>query len=633
MNGWRIAWQFARRELRGGVRGFRVLIACLALGVASVAGVGSVATALKVGLKAEGRVLLGGDVDLVFTHRQASEEQLGWLRENTAAISMVSELRTMARRLDGGKQRLVELKGVDGSYPLYGGLVLRDGADLGAALQKEDGRWGAVVDPRVLQHLDLTPGGTFKIGDAEFVVTAILDREPDRGTQAFRLGPRVIVSKAATAATRLIQPGSLIRYQYRLALPPEEVLGEWRAKLDERFPGAGWRIRDVENAAPGIQRFVDRVALFLSLIGLTALLVGGVGVANAVRSFMDSRVRSIATFKCLGATSATIFLTYALQVGLMASIGITIGLIAGVLTPVAVSPLLEGRLPVTAEFGFYPVPLFTAAAFGILVAAIFTLWPLGLASEVRATSLFRSNAERLSGRPPRQVYIALVVLSLLIGAIAIVTAVRPDMAAWYILGATLVFGIFRLTGAVIVAGLRRLPRIRQPLIRLAFSNLHRPGAPTTAALLSLGLGLTVLVAVALLEHNLERQIQQVLPEEAPGYYFIDIQPTQTRALDELLSNHPGVGAVQRVPMLRGRITQMNGTPVEEITPPPDFAWILRGDRGLHLGAQTTVRGQPNYRRRMVAGRLFGRTAGLLRCAGGQGIRIGDRRYVDGERPW
>ena len=352
MNGWRIAWQFARRELRGGVRGFRVLIIAWR-SVASVAGVGSVATALKVGLKAEGRVLLGGDVDLVFTHRQASEEQLGWLRENTAAISMVTELRTMARRLDGGKQQLVELKGVDVSYPLYGGLILRDGADLSAAFYRKRWSMGRRRRSAGTQHLDLSPGGTFKIGDAEFVVTAILDREPDRGTQAFRLGPRVIVSKAATAATRLIQPGSLIRYQYRLALPPEEVLGEWRAKLDERFPGAGWRIRDVENAAPGIQRFVDRVALFLSLIGLTALLVGGVGVANAVHSFMDSRVRSIAIFKCLGATSATIFLTYALQVGLMASIGITIGLIAGVLTPVAVSPLLEGRLPVTAEFGVF----------------------------------------------------------------------------------------------------------------------------------------------------------------------------------------------------------------------------------------------------------------------------------------
>ena len=154
MGGWTIAWQFARRELRSGFRGFKILIACLALGVASVAGVGSVATALKVGLKAEGQVLLGGDVDLMFTHRQASTAQVDWLRENTDTVSLVTELRTMARRLDGEKQRLIELKGVDHAYPLYGELLLRDGADLGAVLTKKQNRWGAVVDPRVLQHLD-----------------------------------------------------------------------------------------------------------------------------------------------------------------------------------------------------------------------------------------------------------------------------------------------------------------------------------------------------------------------------------------------------------------------------------------------------------------------------------------------
>ena len=596
MGGWAIAWQFARRELRSGFKGFRILIACLALGVASVAGVGSVATALKAGLKAEGRVLLGGDVDLMFTHRQASVEQLNWLRENSNAVSLATELRTMARRLDGIKQRLVELKGVDHIYPLYGKLHLRDGADLGVALTKKQSRWGAVVDPRVLQYLDIEHGGIFKIGSAEFVVSAILEREPDRGTQAFRLGPRVIVSELAIKATGLIQPGSLIRYQYRVALLPDEVLGEWRSKLDARFPGAGWRVRDVENAAPGIQRFVERVALFLSLIGLTALLVGGVGVTNSVRSFMNARVRSIATLKCLGASSKTIIRIYALQIGLMASIGNLVGVTVGVVTPLLISPLLEGQLPVTAEFGFYPVPLITAAAFGILVAAIFTLWPLGLAGEVRATSLFRSDVEPLSGRPPRRFYFALAVLSLLICVIAVLTAVRPEIAAWYIFGSALVFGIFRLTGAAMIAGLRRMPRIRHPLIRLAFTNFHRPGAPMTAALLSLGLGLTVLVAVALLEHNLERQIQQVLPEEAPGYYFIDIQPTQTKAFDKLLSNHPGVGEVQRVPMLRGRITQMKGVPVETITVPPDYAWILKGDRGL-----TWARRPPSAGSRITAG--------------------------------
>ena len=279
------------------------------------------------------------------------------------------------------------------------------------------------------------------------------------------------------------------------------------------------------------------------------------------------------------------------------------------------------------------MPLFTAAAFGILVAAIFTLWPLGLASEVRATSLFRSNAERLSGRPPRQVYIALVVLSLLIGAIAIVTAVRPDMAAWYIIGATLVFGIFRLTGAVIVAGLRRLPRIRQPLIRLAFSNLHRPGAPTTAALLSLGLGLTVLVAVALLEHNLERQIQQVLPEEAPGYYFIDIQPTQTRALDELLSKSSGRWHSAARTHAAGPDYPNERDPCRGNYAATRLCLDSARGRGL-----TWARKPPSAGSRITDGEWWpadysGEPLVSFDARAAKAFRIGDRRYVDGERSW
>ncbi|MBT5497701.1 MAG: FtsX-like permease family protein [Alphaproteobacteria bacterium] len=585
MNEWSVARRFAARELRAGVRGFRVLIACLALGVASVAGVGSLASALTAGLKSEGRILLGGDVDLTFTHRRASAEQLDWLRANTMAISTIVEMRTMARHTDTNRQRLVELKAVDSRYPLYGGLKLRDDAVLNEALAQSGKAWGAAVDPRVLEHLGLKFGDLFRIGDVELQVAAVIEREPDRGTRAFRLGPRVITSGGALAATGLEQPGSLIRYHYRLALPLETKLADWRARLQERFPGAGWRIRDVENAAPGIQRFVDRVALFLSLIGLTALLVGGVGVANSVGSFMDSRITSIATLKCLGASRGTIFRIYFLQVAAMASVGIFLGLLIGAFTPMMVSPLLEGRLPVTVQFGFHAIPLLTAGAFGFLVAAVFTVWPLGLAGEVRAAALFRSTSERLSGRPSRRVYVAMVILAALIAVLAIATAVRPQMAAGYIVGSLLVFGIFRLAGALIVRGLRRLPRPRQPLLRLALANLYRPGAPTTGALLSLGLGLTVLVAVALLEHNLKHQIEQVLPEEAPGYYFIDIQPNQAEAFQKLVQGHPGVGVVQRVPMLRGRIVALAGQAVEEITPPPDFAWILRGDRGLTWSVQ------------------------------------------------
>ena len=227
-------------------------------------------------------------------------------------------------------------------------------------------------------------------------MTAILDREPDRGTQAFRLGPRVIVSKPATEATRLIQPGSLIRYQYRLALPPEEVLGEWRAKLDERFPGAGWRI--------GMLRTRRREYSGLSTAWHCFCPHWPDGVVgrrsrrrDAVRSFMDSRVRScnlempgrdecdISDLRPAGWADG-VDRYYHRSYCRRADTGCRIS-------------TLEGRLPVTAEFGFIRAAIY-GGGFWVLVAAIFTLWPLGLAGEVRATSLFRSNAERLSGRPP-----------------------------------------------------------------------------------------------------------------------------------------------------------------------------------------------------------------------------------------
>ncbi|PPR58186.1 MAG: hypothetical protein CFH10_02063, partial [Alphaproteobacteria bacterium MarineAlpha4_Bin2] len=555
------------------------------------------AAALTASLKAEGRVLLGGDVDLTFTHRRAFAEQLDWLEAGGTKVSTVIEMRTMARPAVGtGRQRLVEMKVVDASYPLYGGFELRDGRGLATAVGLKDGVWGAAVSPRLVEHLGISMGDRFRIGAAEFRAAAIIDREPDRGTRAFRLGPRVIIAAPALAATGLEQPGSLIRYHYRLALPAGTNLLAWRSRLKERFPDAGWRIRDVENAAPGIQRFVDRVALFLSLIGLTALLVGGVGVANSVRSIMGSRIVSIATLKCLGASRRTIFRTYLLQVAAMATIGIFVGLGIGALAPMMAAPLLEGRLPVTAQFGLYCAPLAIAAAFGFLVAAVFTLWPLGLASEVQAASLFRNTVEHLSGWPTRPVCFVIGGFVGLIAILAVGTASRPDMAGWYIAGSILTFAIFRIVGEGIVRTLRRLPRPRRPLLRLALVNLHRPGAPTTGALLSLGLGFTVLVVVALLEHNLKRQIEQVLPDEAPGYYFIDIQPSQAEAFENLVQNHPGVADVQRVPMLRGRIVTLNGTAVEDIVPPPDFAWILRGDRGL-----TWSRRPPDAGSRIVAG--------------------------------
>ncbi|MBO6837400.1 MAG: FtsX-like permease family protein, partial [Alphaproteobacteria bacterium] len=382
------ASRFAFRELRGGLKGFRVFLACLALGVAAIAGVGSLASAIEAGLKADGRVLLGGDVDIRLVHVAADSEKVDWLRDNSAALSHIVEMRAMAIRADGAERRLVEMKAVDRAYPLNGALVLRDGVEM-SALEQRDGVWGLIAAPQLAERLRLTIGDRVKIGEAEFEYRGDFLEEPDKGTQAFNLGPRVFISIDALPETKLEQPGSLIRYHYRVLLPPQTVVADWVEALNTQFPNAGWRVRALDDAAPNIQRFVDRVGLFMTLVGLTALLVGGVGVGNAVRAFLNQRTGTIATLKCLGAPSSTIFATYLIQVGVLAVVGIVLGLLLGGVGPSFVVPMLADKLPVEARVGFYPMPLLLAAGFGLLTTLVFALWPLARASSVPAATLFR----------------------------------------------------------------------------------------------------------------------------------------------------------------------------------------------------------------------------------------------------
>ncbi|MEQ9491451.1 MAG: FtsX-like permease family protein [Alphaproteobacteria bacterium] len=575
-----LAFRYAGRELRGGLKGFRVFLACLAMGVAAIAGVGSVSTAILEGLRADGKSLLGGDVDLRLTHRAATEEQLTWLQENTDRLSAVATMRAMAIRADGEDRKLIELKAVDAAYPLHGDVVLESGGPIQDRLAKSGDAWGSVVSSRLIPRLGLQNGSEIRIGDATFAVSDILVEEPDKSTRAFELGPRVIVPSAALAATGLEQPGSLIQYHYRVIVPAGETPTAWIDRLHERFPEAGWRVRGLDNAAPNIQRFVDRVTMFLTLVGLTALLVGGVGVGNAVKAFLQARTGTIATLKCLGAPSSTIFSIYLIQVMLLASVGIVAGLVIGTVAPLAAAPFIADRLPIDAQIGIYPDTLVMAAVFGFLVTFLFALLPLARARTVPAATLFRDLLTPVTGRPGPRVIALLISSGLVLAGLAVLTADNWKIAGIFVVGSAAALLAFRLTAEGVMALARKLPRSRNAKMRLAVANLHRPGAPTGSVVVSLGLGLTVLVTVALIEGNLSNQLNDTLRGEAPGFYFIDIQPDQTEAFDELVGDFPTLTKSDRVPMLRGRITALDGVPVSEIEPDPDFAWILRGDRGF-----------------------------------------------------
>jgi putative ABC transport system permease protein len=572
------AFRLARRELRGGIRGLGVFLGCLVLGVTAIAAIGSIAASVTAAIKADARDLLGGDGEARLAYRPAGAAERGFLAQS-GTVSEIATMRAMARTRDGARRSLIELKAVDAAYPLYGAVVLSPPQDLGAVLGRRDGSFGAAVDPVILGRLGLAIGDSIKIGDAVLQLRATIEREPDAVTGGLIFGPRVLIASDALTETELTRPGALLSYHYRLRLPPGTDAAGWAKTARAAFPEAGWQIRSFGEASPSLQRLIDRVALFLSLVGLTALLVGGVGIGNAVGGYIAGKKATIATLKCLGASTRLICAAYLVEILALAFLGIAVALLLGMLAPVVAAPFLAGVLPVSIRFAVHPAPLALAALFGLLTTLVFSLWPLAGAGRVPAGALFRDTVDRARRRIPAVAIGASLFLALGLAALAVVTAQDRSVALWFVGGAIATFTLFRVAGAAIVFGARKLGRPRRPALRLALANLHRPGAPTAQIVLSLGIGLTVLVAVALVEGNLTREVETHLPAEAPAFFFIDIQPDQLAGFAELVRATPGAHFDQ-VPMMRARITRLNGVPVEEAAVAPEAQWALRSDRGL-----------------------------------------------------
>ena len=580
-----LAIKFAFRELRGGIKGFRIFIACLALGVGTIAGVGTLNKSIEGGLKRDGNKLLGGDVSLRLLHSPATKEQIEYFG-TTSNFSEIVEMRAMAINTGVEKKRaLVELKGVDNTYPLIGEMLLEKNVKLKKALAKKDGLWGAVADINLLSKLNLKIGDVLQIGDSQFRLTGIIKKEPDRIATVLSFGPRLMVPTAGLAATKLIQPGSQIRYRYRILLPKTTSPASWSTELEKKFPKTGWRIRNSEQAAPGLQRFIDRMTLFLSFVGLTTLLIGGTGVSNAVSSYLESKIKTIATYKCLGASSGFIFQIYFIQVAILAGLGIIIGLTIGSLLPLMAVNALADIWPVKPEIGFYPAPLIIACVFGALIAVTFTLWPLSKAQRIPAANLFRDLIQPTIIRPHRKVIFLIVMGALCLAGLAIVTSDEKWFSVWFIIGTLLTFILLKGAAKLVAYLAKKSNRTQSMELRLALSNLFRPGANTSSVIISLGLGLTVLITIALVEGNLNRQINERLPVMAPAFFFIDIQPSQTTTFDQTIKAIPGIGQFKRMATLRGRIVQINRVPVEKVKIDASVQWAVRGDRALTYAAK------------------------------------------------
>ena len=584
------------RELRSGAGGLAVFVLCIALGVAAVAAIGSLAASFDEALARQGRLLIGGDLSFELIHRQANAEERAALN-SLGQVSGSASFRAMARS-EGGKTALVEVKAVDESYPLYGEVVILEPLDAGPAWRFPN---VVLVERTLLDRLGVDFGTKLTIGETTVTIGGILGQQPDRLADRLAYGPKLLMSSETLDRTGLVQPGSLIRWTYRVKLSEtrasdREALAEAKAKIEKLFPQAGFAIRDWRDPAPALRRDVGRFTQFISFVGLTALLLGGIGVGNAIQSYMAKKRDIIATFKCLGAESRLVLVVYLIQALLLAAVGIAIGLLLGALAPALISTLYADALPLPLAIEPHPLPLLTAALAGLLTMALFVLWPLGRAASVSPAVLMRAHLseERERAAWPYAAGSAAAGLALFVLAIA-ASEERPITAS---ISAGIVGSFLLLTGFGLL--LQRLAarfrRTKPASLALALASIGGPGSLARSIAISLGLGLGLLIALALIHRSLLNQIESNIEVDAPAYYFLDIESADLDSFKQTVKAIEPAAKLDDAPMLRGRIVALKGVPAEKIEAAPDARWVLSGDRGLTYtdtvpGASTIVEGE------------------------------------------
>ncbi|MEQ8771306.1 MAG: FtsX-like permease family protein, partial [Erythrobacter sp.] len=572
---WSAAWRIARRDLNGRFKGLRLLLVCIFLGTAALAAIGTLTAAIERELAASGQELLGGDLEIEVWQRDLTGEERAALSDY-GTISGGTRLQAMASAVENAAP--VELKAVDSNWPLYGVLTLADGREEAAPRGNE-----AWLAQGAMDRLAIEVGDRFTIGTVELIAAGVIEDEPDRLSEGFQLGPTVIVAEDVPRRAGLLQPGALYQSKYRVAFSdrsrdPEAV----EEKLSDAFPNAGFDFRTRDSASPGADRFVAQMSDFLTLVGLAALVIAGIGIAGGVSSYLDQRRASIATFKVLGASSRDIVRIYALQIAVAALIGSLAGLAVGVLVTPLLGAALQGLLPVEGGFIIEPAPLLLAGTYGMLVAFAFAAAPLLRARSFPAMALMRSRIVPLA-RDRRALGATAAGLAA-ICALALATTDEPRLSGGFLAGAGAALALLAGLGFAIQAAARRLPRPANPILRSALANIYRPGAPTGALVTALGFGLAAFVLLAAIQSAIEGNIDSRVPREAPDYFVLDVPPAKETGFFDMVQERFPEAGLRTVPTLRGAVLaygpEGDMVRVAELEELPEGAWGLRGERGL-----------------------------------------------------
>ncbi len=561
-----LSWvRIALIDMRGGLGRFVILLACLALGVATIAVVGSVGASRQAALARDARAVLGGDLEAILSYREANDAELQ-LFDSLGQRATVIEV--LGRGVGGNGSAFLAVRGVDAGYPLIGQLSVAGSSEpLPDLLAERDGTYGVVVDPLLLDRLGLAVGDPLQIGEGMFQIRGTIAKVPDQVTMGVQFGIPALLSIEGLRATNVLAPGVLARFRYKVLLDAGTDFETARDRIEASFPGQGWDVRSPENATEDFARFFDIFTRFLTIVGLSALLVGGVGVSNAVSAYITDRQRSIATLRSLGATNARILVHLLTQVKVLVLAGIVLGLLLGIGITFVALPIIGRLLAIDLPAVVDPVSMLTAAGFGLLVGLAFAWLPLRRAQTLKPALLFRTAGSATGGGLARRdlldwrLWLPLLAAGGLTYALAIWTTGRPQLVFWYALGAFIGFVVLLLAARLMQRALKLLPPARNAVLRNAVKRIIRPGALAPTVFLSLGLGLSLLLLIALVDSSLRKQLDGEVLTDAPSFVFMDLFDDEAQSLADFTAATPGAETFEAIPMLRGSIAAINGTPL------------------------------------------------------------------------
>ncbi len=560
--------RFVRRDSRGSRGSLVFFVACVAIGVAAVVAVDGVARAIDAGLRSRSRELLAADIAVQGRQPLPAELDAAIARVAPDAERIdVRELATMAGALsaagDVERSRLCELKVVDAAYPFYGELTLEPAGRLADLLDAST----AVVAPELMSGLGLAVGDTVRVGGADFRVAAVVLDEPDRLDFALVLGPRVFLSSAGFDRTSLLGVGNRVKYRALLRLPGnpvEDELDRVKDELDDSIPATvRLRFETHFEAQPGVRRGLERFASFLGLVALLSLVLGGIGVAEVVRSWLRSRTIGIAVWRVMGLRPREILVLHVAHIVVFALIGSVLGAVLGGAVPFALPALMPDLLSADLVESWQPLALLRGIGLGVGVALLFALSALTAVWRVSPALVLRSDAEPLPA--PRLVRIgALLLLGGGLFASAWIQGGRADYAGWFTGGLAVLALLLFLGARALVWCAGVLPRGRfGPTVAHGIAALARPGVGTVGAIVSLGLGTLVVTGMALIERRLQSELRGALPENAPSVFLVDVQPDQWEAVERVLADG-GADRIDMVPVIMARLAAIRGDTVASL---------------------------------------------------------------------